>query len=95
MFVLILQAIDGQVFSLGIYLTAITQISALVQIHTGELEQTFNPFFCTAPPTITVKAKGRSYCCLQPPHSTARKPDSSPRRMVTRGNRYNLKHKKL
>lgn len=68
MFVLILQAIDGQLFSLGIYLTTITKISALVQIHSGELEQTFNPFFCTAPPKIPVKAKGRSYCCLQPPH---------------------------
>lgn len=45
MFVLILQGKDGQVFSLGIYLTTITQISAPVQIHTGELEQTFNPFF--------------------------------------------------
>lgn len=77
MLVLILQAIDGQVISLGIYLTTITQISGLVQIHTGDLEQTFNPFFCTAPPTITVKAKGRSYCCPQPPHVTARKPNSS------------------
>lgn len=86
MFVLILQSMAGRLFSLGIYLTAITKISAPVQIHPGEVEQTFNPIFCTTPPKFTVKAKGRSYCCLQPPHGKVqqREPDSSRRYMVIR-----------
>lgn len=76
----------GRLFSLGIYLTTITKISAPVQIHSGELEQTFNPVFCIAPPKITVKAKGRAYCCLQSPHGKVqqREPDSSERCMVIR-----------
>lgn len=71
MFVLVLQSVAGQLVSLDIYLTTITKISAPVQIHPGELEQTFNPIFCIPPPKFTVKAKGRSYCCLQPSHGKA------------------------
>lgn len=64
MFVLILQPAVGQLFSLDIYPTTITKISTTVQIHPGELKQTFNPIFCTPP----VKAKERCYCSLQPSH---------------------------
>lgn len=96
MFVLILQDIDGQLFTLGIYLTTITKISALVQIHSRELEQTFNPFFCTAPPKITVKAKGRSYCYVQLPHGKAEQKSQTLLAGVwLQEETYDLKHKKL
>jgi len=86
MFVLILPSVARQLFSLGIYLTTITKSSAPVRIHPEELEQTFNPIFCTAPPKITVKAKSRSYCCLQTPHGKVRQTesDSSRRYMFMR-----------
>lgn len=76
MFVLVLQPVAGQLVSLDIYLTTITEISTLVQIHPGEPEQTFNPIFCIPPPKFTVKAKGRSYCCLQPSHGKAERRQS-------------------
>lgn len=98
MFVLVLQSVARRLFSLGIYLATITKISAPVQIHPRELKQTFNTIFCTDPPKITVKAEGRSYCCLQPPHGKVQQRArlfSKVHGYKTRGNRHNLEHKKF